>query len=178
MECRSALRYHLLHLTKMYHQKTTQNAIAAMSRLAQIYDDPSNSAASKEIADSRNLPVPAVAKILTELSRGGLVVGAPGPGGGYRLARKPEEITLMDVVVLFERMNYSTCPFGPEWCGNGEPCPLHHSLAAMKQIYEDYLHNTTLAVFKLSHRKEPVSNARKRDQDKQVPKGRPKRKNS
>lgn len=159
----------------MYHQKTTQNAIAAMSRLAQIYDDPSHSAASKEIAESRNLPVPAVAKILTELSRGGLVIGSPGPGGGYRLARKPEEISLMDVVVLFERTNYSTCPFGPEWCGNREPCPLHHSLVAMKQIFDDYLRNTTFAVFKLSHPKAPNSNPIALDRDKRPPKKQPKR---
>ena len=160
----------------MYHQKTTQNAIAAMSRLAEIYDDPSHSAASKEIADSRNLPVPAVAKILTELSRGGLVIGSPGPGGGYRLAKKPEEISLMDVVALFERTSYSTCPFGPEWCGNGAPCPLHHSLVAMNQIFDDYLRNTTFAVFKLSHRKEPETNSGAVDRDKRSPKAHPKRK--
>lgn len=164
-----------IHLTKMYHQKTTQNAIAAMSRLAQIYNDPSHFAASKEIAESRNLPVPAVAKILTELSRGGLVIGAPGPGGGYRLARKPEEISLMDVVVLFERTNYSTCPFGPEWCGNGDPCPLHHSLVAMNQIFDDYLRNTTLAVFKLSHPKTSESKLVAVDRDKRSPKTLPKR---
>ncbi len=160
----------------MYHQKTTQNAIAAMSRLAQIYDDPSLSAASKEIAESRDLPVPAVAKILTELSRGGLVIGSPGPGGGYRLARKPEEISLMDVVVLFERTSYATCPFGPDWCGHGEPCPLHHSLVAMKQIFDDYLRNTTFAVFKLSHRKERESNAAPVDGGNRTPKAKPKRK--
>ncbi|MEQ1827186.1 MAG: Rrf2 family transcriptional regulator [Pirellula sp.] len=131
----------------MYHQKTTQNAISAMSRLAELYMDSSKVASSREIAESRGLPVPLVAKILTDLSRGGLITGAPGPGGGYRLAKRPNEISLKDVVVLFERESQSSCPFGPNWCGHKDHCPLHKSLMAMKQVFDDYLTNTTFAVF-------------------------------
>lgn len=131
----------------MYHQKTTLNAIAAMSRLAELYDAPGRLASSREISESRQLPGPVVAKILTDLSRGGLVHGSPGPGGGYRLAKPPAEISLKNVVDLFERENDSICPYGPKWCGEGEPCPLHHSQAAMKQIFDDYLRHTTFAVF-------------------------------
>lgn len=131
----------------MIQQKTTQNAISAMSRLAELYGDPPTLASSRDIAESRNLPAPLVAKILTELSRGGLVTGSPGPGGGYRLAKAPREITLRDVVQLFERDTSSACPYGPGWCSTHEPCPLHHSLQAMQQIYQDYLSNTNFAVF-------------------------------
>lgn len=134
----------------IYHQKTTQNAISAMSRLAELYSDPNCVVSSREIAESRELPVPIVAKILTDLSRGGLVTGAPGPGGGYRLAKPPSEISLRDVVELFERASGSACPYGPRWCGNQAPCPLHNSLMAMQQIYQDYLRNTSFSVFSLS----------------------------
>ena len=102
---------------------------------------------SADIAKARNLAQPLVAKILTGLSRAGLIVGAPGPGGGYKLARSPREISLFDVVSVFERETNTTCPFGPGWCGTGEPCPLHHSLTAMNQIETDYLKNTNFAVF-------------------------------
>jgi Rrf2 family iron-sulfur cluster assembly transcriptional regulator len=129
------------------HQKTTQNAIAAMSRLAELYADSAYLASSREIAESRNLPVPLVAKILTVLSRGGLVSGSPGPGGGYRLAKSPSAISLKDVVALFERAGETACPFGPGWCGNERPCPLHDSITAMEQIFQDYLKNTTFAAF-------------------------------
>ncbi len=131
----------------MIHQKTTQNAIAAMSRLAELYAEPERVASSREIAESRNLQAPLVAKILTELSRGGLIVGSPGPGGGYRLARPPHEISLLDVAALFEREVSRFCPFGPSWCGNNTPCPLHNSMVAIRQIESDYLKNTTFAVF-------------------------------
>ncbi len=130
----------------MIHQKTSQNAIAAVSRLAELFASGSV-ASGKQIAASRNLPVPLVGKILTELSRGGLIVGSPGPGGGYRLARDPAEISLKDVVELFERESQGLCPYGPGWCGNNDPCPLHNSISAMNQVIEDFLRNTNFAVF-------------------------------
>jgi len=133
---------------EMIHQKTTQNAISAVSRLAESYSkDKTSLASSKEIAESRGLPVPLVGKILTELSRGGLVVGSPGPGGGYRLAKPPSKISLKDVVVMFERETKEPCPFGPGWCGIKEPCPLHESLSAMKREFDAYLNKTTFAAF-------------------------------
>lgn len=131
----------------MIHQKTAQNAIAAISRLAELYLDTARVASSREIAEHRNLPVPVVAKILTELSRGGLITGSPGPSGGYRLAKPPAEITLKDVTELFERDTGSFCPYGPGWCGNHEPCPLHSTILAMRADFKRHLENTTLAVF-------------------------------
>lgn len=130
----------------MLHQKTTQNAIAAMSRLAELYriDQP---ASSSDIAKARNLAQPLVAKVLTTLARAGLINGSPGPGGGYRFAKDPREISLLDVASLFERDADTACPFGPGWCGSNQPCPLHRSLLAMKQIETDYLKNTTFDVF-------------------------------
>jgi Rrf2 family protein len=136
---------------RMIRQKATLNAIAAMSRLAELYGQPAGLVSSREIAESRNLPVPVVGKILTDLSRAGLVHGSPGPNGGYRLSRPPAEISLYDVAVLFERESELQCPFGPGWCGNRERCPLHDSLAAMNQIFQDYIKNTTFAAFQ--HRK-------------------------
>lgn len=131
----------------MIHQKTTQNAIAAVSRLAELYAS-GELASSKQIAESRNLPAPLVGKILTELSRGGLITGSPGPGGGYRLARPPAEISLKDVADLFEREPPEICPYGPGWCGKGEPCPLHNSISAMTQVIDDFLKNTNFSAFR------------------------------
>ena len=146
----------------MLHQKTTQNAISAMSRLAELYED-GLQASSSDIAKSRNLAQPLVAKILTALARAGLITGSPGPGGGYRLVRAPREISLFDVVGLFEREADAACPFGRGWCsengGKGEPCPIHDSLVAMKQIETDYLRNTSFEVFAanpVSKRRPPV----------------------
>lgn len=139
--------------------KTTQSAIAAMSRLAEVYDQ-GRRLSSGDIAQTRNLPRPLVAKLLTILSQAGLVTGAPGPGGGYALARPPRQITLHDVAVLFERHeDKRTCPFGPGWCGRGDPCPLHHSLVALDEQMVRFLKETTFAIF--ADRPEKKAAARK-----------------
>ncbi|MBK9992321.1 MAG: Rrf2 family transcriptional regulator [Verrucomicrobia bacterium] len=128
--------------------KTSQTAIAAMSALAERYDGGKTVLSSLDIAKDRNLPQPLVAKLLTTLSTGGLVDGTRGPGGGYWLAKAPSRISLAVIVELFEKENEGImCPFGPGWCGKGEPCPLHNELAAMDTQWENFMRKTTLAVF-------------------------------
>lgn len=147
----------------MLHNKTTQTAIAAMSRLSEVYSQPEVKLSSRDIAESRNLPAPIVAKILTELSRAGWVTGAPGPNGGYRLAVDPSTVSLFDISSLFERESDVACPFGPGWCGNGEPCPLHHDLSKMRQQEQTYCENTTFAIFQTAaDRKNVAANPRPR----------------
>lgn len=130
----------------MIHQKTTQNAFAAMSRLAELYSS-GTVASSRQIAQSCNLPIPLVGKMLTELCRAGLIVVSPEPGGGYRMAKPPVQISLMDVVELFERETKGQCPFGPEWCGRNHPCPLHEAILAMNQQIDDFLKKTNFEAF-------------------------------
>jgi Rrf2 family protein len=129
--------------------KTAQHAIAAVSRLAQAYDpDRPSRLSSAEIADSRGLPQPVVAKVLTTLSQAGLVGGSPGPGGGYWLARLPEAITFYEVAALFDRLDENLgCPFGPHWCGHGPQCPIHSQLDALRGQVIDFLRRNTFARF-------------------------------
>ncbi|MCS6243099.1 MAG: Rrf2 family transcriptional regulator [Opitutus sp.] len=128
--------------------KTAQTAIAAMSLLAEVYDGGKTKLSSQEIAERRGLPQPVVAKVLTILSSLGLVDGTRGPGGGYWLKRTPDKISLLDIVEEFERSDAQImCPFGPNWCGHGAPCPMHDSLLRMDQQWMTYMRETTLSVF-------------------------------
>lgn len=128
--------------------KTAQNAISAMSYLAEVYDGGETKLSSLDIAQRRKLPKPLVAKILVVLSQAELVDGTRGPGGGYWLAKDPKEISLNDIVSQFEKPGDSLqCPFGPGWCGNGDPCPLHDQLVELDEQMSDFLQSTTLDVF-------------------------------
>jgi len=94
------------------------------------------------------MPVTLAAKLLSQTASAGLTIGSTGPGGGYRLARPPEEITLAQIVDLFERRNEEPpCPFGPGWCGNEDPCPLHDQFVELEERARGFLENTTLEVF-------------------------------
>jgi len=128
--------------------KTAQNAISAMSYLAEVYDGGDTKLSSGEIATHRKLPQTLVAKLLVVLSQARLVDGTRGPGGGYWLAKPPSEIALNDIVMQFEKSGDTLqCPFGPGWCGHGDPCPLHDKLAELDTQMTDFLGNTKLDVF-------------------------------
>lgn len=129
--------------------KTAQTAISAVSRLAEVYDAQKPvKLSSSDIATKRNLPQPVVAKVLTILSQGGVVNGSPGPGGGYWLSRDPSEITLYDVISLFERTDRNvSCPFGPEYCGTTPHCPMHFDILKLREQINDFLRDNTFDKF-------------------------------
>jgi Rrf2 family protein len=126
----------------------SQVAIAAAGHLAEIHSDPERRLSSGQIAKSRKLKLPFVAKVLTQLSQAGIVRGAPGPGGGYRLSRAPETITLAEITSLFEpEDDRFTCPYGPDYCGHGPNCPLHDQVVSMRDSLQSFLDTTTLEGF-------------------------------
>ena len=59
-------------------------------------------ASSQDLADFQGISPAYLAKLFATLKRAGLVVALEGAGGGYRLARPPTEITVLDVVIALE----------------------------------------------------------------------------
>ena len=54
------------------------------------------------VAERFGLPPGALAKVFQQLVRAGLAVGVRGVGGGYVLAKPPAEITILDVISVFD----------------------------------------------------------------------------
>ena len=52
----------------------------------------------REIAEAQEIPKTFLTQILLKLKGAGLVLSTRGSSGGYRLARPPEEIALIDVL--------------------------------------------------------------------------------
>ena len=130
------------------YSKMARNAISAMSYLATLHSDESARANSAEIAQARDLPQTLVAKVLTTLSQAGYVTGAPGPRGGYRLAKDPKSIRFHDVVSFFDPVEDSfPCPFGVNYCPNDNPCPLHDDLVVMRESVDRFLKDTNFGKF-------------------------------
>ncbi len=72
-------------------------ASRALLSLALHSDDPGPTSV-KDVADRTGLPQPYLEQILLALKGAGLVRSKRGVGGGYVLARKPNEITLAQIV--------------------------------------------------------------------------------
>lgn len=127
--------------------KMAQHAVASVSRLATYYAIPGRTTSSSEIARDCKISKALAAKILNTLAKYKVVVGSPGPGGGYRMRIPPENLSLFTVVFLFERgMERSTCPFGRVFC-NGGTCVLHREVLAIQARVNTFLRKTTFAAF-------------------------------
>ena len=129
--------------------KQTETAIAAVSYLAALWEGPATRRVSAaDIADGRGLQRPFVAKLLSSLSQAGIVNGSPGPGGGYALAKNPNQISLRDVWLLFERPESSRVAFvGSKICGVSVPNDLSDRIGRVEQAMDSLLDDTTFDLF-------------------------------
>jgi len=79
----------------------TQNACLAMIELARRHANPTP-VCLKTIADEQNISSQFLVQILLQLKRGGLVQSTRGASGGYRLARDPFSISLLEIIQAIE----------------------------------------------------------------------------
>jgi Rrf2 family protein len=101
-------------------------ALRAMLYLAREYPNKDQRAATSKIAEEQEIPASFLAKIISQLSIAGLIQTSRGAKGGVRLARKPEEISLLDVVEAIDGpISLNECVDDPSVCSFGDNCPIH-----------------------------------------------------
>ena len=119
-------------------------AIRGMSRLAMLRPD--GYVLLDELCEGSDLPRHFVAKVFQDLVRRGLLTSAKGRGGGFALARRPESITLYDIVAAVDGVEQlEQCVVGMAKCDDRQPCPQHETWKALRSNLKDYLKKTTLA---------------------------------
>src|SRR5256714_11519324 len=74
-------------------------AVRAAAELAAVEDGPVK---GERLAEAQDIPLQFLEHILLELKHAGIVRARRGAKGGYWLARKPEEITIADVIRAVE----------------------------------------------------------------------------
>lgn len=98
------------------------------------------------IAERLGVPRNYLSKILHVLARAGVLVSTRGPGGGFRLAKSAESLSLADVVEHFDTIpDETTCFLGQSSCSETEPCRAHTLWAEVRGSITDFLENTYLA---------------------------------
>ncbi len=80
--------------------KSTRYALYAALEMAQAGETGHVTVA--QVAHRYRIPGTALAKVFQRLVRSGLATGTRGVGGGYRLAKPPSEITVLDLLGVFE----------------------------------------------------------------------------
>ena len=100
----------------------------------------------KDIAAREELSQKYSEAIMTTLSKGGLVEGIHGKGGGYRLSRKPEEYPIGEVLRLTEKsLAPVTCLKPGTACPQAQSCPTFPLWQGLDKVIDDYLMAHTLA---------------------------------
>jgi FeS assembly SUF system regulator len=124
--------------------KTTDYGIVLMAQLASSPDrSPQN---ARELAQSSELPVPMVSKILKALAREGLLVSQRGSKGGYHLARLPEELTVSEMIRVLEGpVALTDCAIGPSLCSHESLCTVREPWLLISRVVEKALADVTLA---------------------------------
>jgi FeS assembly SUF system regulator len=80
--------------------RLTDYGLVLLTHLASAPVDQVHNA--RELAESAHLPLPMVSKILKVLTREGFLVSQRGAKGGYSLARRPQDVTVVAVIDALE----------------------------------------------------------------------------
>ena len=99
-----------------------------------------------ELATALHLAAPTVSKLLKLFARSGLVNSQRGARGGYALARKPEEITAVQIIDAIEGpVAITQCSMSHSRCGIEAVCGIGHNWQRISLAIHDALRGVTLA---------------------------------
>lgn len=87
----------------------------------------------RHISDTLDISFHFLTKILQTLTQDGIMTSYRGPNGGVMLARKPENIMLIDLVRSIDgNQIFTECFLGLPNCGNATPCPVHNHWVSIR----------------------------------------------
>ena len=99
----------------------------------------------REIGNNLAIPKRLLAEVLKDLARGGLVEGARGPNGGYRLLAEPELLPLGRVVEVLEGpIHVADCADGGS-CEHESGCAIQHGMRFVAGRIKQVLDQSTLS---------------------------------
>ena len=108
----------------------------------------------KDIAREQQISLSYLEHLIAPLIAGGIIRSTKGPKGGVSLARKPEDIKLIEVTQLLEgSVAPVECVNDPEVCERSELCVTRDIWSKMKEDMDGVLESTTLQDLVERHRK-------------------------
>ena len=132
----------------MLLSKKTRYAMIALTRLAKEYGK--GAILIGDVAKSENIPQRFLENILLELKKLGFLGSKLGKSGGYYLIRKPEDITLLDIIRHFEgtiamlscvsEKSYQPC----EFCKDENLCKIRGIFKEVRDTTFEILKRTSL----------------------------------
>lgn len=123
--------------------RLTDYGVMLMTELAQAEEAVLNAAA---LAARAHLPAPSVSKILQLLLKSGLLESVRGAGGGYKLTRPADEISIRDIIVALEGpIALTECSLDHSNCEQQEHCNTRGNWHLINQVVRGTLGDISLA---------------------------------
>jgi len=109
-----------------------------------------NTIGIKEISGDLGLPTPFLAKILQQLARHKILVSTKGPNGGFSLLKKPESITIIELIKIIDgEALFKDCIIHDGTCSDVKRskklCPVHKEYSEIRNDLIELFKNKTVA---------------------------------
>lgn len=126
--------------------KTAKYGLRAVVYLARRHLDDGGWVRIDEVADELDVRRNYLSKVMHTLGRADILESVRGPGGGFRLARTPAQVTLGEVVGVLDdwREGEVPCLLWAGACTPHAPCVAHHRWSEIATEAQRFLTDTTL----------------------------------
>ncbi len=127
----------------MILSNTSEYAIRILSFMAR---NPERKYTAKYLIEQLKISDKYLRRILTILSREGIIISIQGRDGGYTFQKKIRDIFLSDIINATEGMEkYLGCVLGFSECSDENPCSFHTKWVATRATIIQNFQETTLA---------------------------------
>lgn len=128
----------------MITSKTCELAIRALILITQ--DTSGDPVRISKLHEDLGIGFSFMTKILQPLTQAGILNSYKGAKGGLQLNRKPEEISVRDVVLAIDGDHlFTRCALGFPKCGDPNICEFHEKWGPLRQQLTDTFEQTSIA---------------------------------
>ncbi len=113
-----------------------------------LYDLASKPRMVREIAENQGISEKYISHLIIDLRKAGFIKSIRGAGGGYRLAKSPQQIKLLDIIEVMEgTINLVNCTEKNQICQRSVLCPAKDIWLQISQEFRAVLAKYTLQDF-------------------------------
>lgn len=123
---------------------TTKGRYAVTAMLDLAIHEKHDPISLSDISRRQGISLSYLEQLFSRLRKQGLVSSTRGPGGGYKLGRPANDISVADVILAVdEKVDTARCE-GRGDCCDGEPCLTHELWFDLSHRIQDFLQTITL----------------------------------
>jgi len=124
---------------------TTKGRFAVTAILDLALNETEKPVTLADISERQSISLSYLEQLFSRMRREGIVKSVRGPGGGYHLAKKYQDITVKAIITAVDEEIDATQCSGKENCHEGRRCITHDLWASINHKILEYLESLTLA---------------------------------